>query len=60
MQKSLKASLAAVFAALHTVLYVVSFGLWRNWGIYLEPVEAVILGPEIGFSAALVGSLVAG
>jgi len=61
MRKSLKASLAAVFAALHAVLYVVSFGLgpWRNWGIYLEPAEAVILGPEIGFSAALVGSLVA-
>jgi hypothetical protein len=59
MRKSLKASLAAVFAALHAVLYFVSIGLWRNWGIYLEPVEAVILGPEIGFSAALVGSLVA-
>jgi hypothetical protein len=59
MRKSLKASSAAVFAALHAVLYFVSFGLWRNWGIYLEPVEAVILGPEIGFSAAFVGSLVA-
>jgi len=48
-----------MFAALHSVLYFVSFGLWRNWGIYLEPVEAVVLGPEIGFLAALVGSLVA-
>jgi hypothetical protein len=59
MRKSLQASLTAIFAALHSVLYFVSFGLWRNWGIYLEPVEAVILGPELGFSAALVGSLVA-
>ena len=59
MRKSLQASLTAIFAALHSVLYFVSFGLWRNWGIYLEPVEAVILGPEIGFLAALVGSLVA-
>lgn len=59
MRKSLQASLTAIFAALHSVLYFVSFGLWRNWGIYLEPVEAVVLGPRIGFLAALVGSLVA-
>jgi hypothetical protein len=59
MRKSLQASLTAIFAALHSVLYFVSFGLWRNWGIYLEPVEAVVLGPRIGLLAALVGSLVA-
>ena len=61
MRKSLQASLTAIFAALHSVLYFVSlpFGLWRNWGIYLEPVEAVVLGPRIGFLASLVGSLVA-
>jgi hypothetical protein len=36
-----------------------SFGLWRNWAIYLEPIEGIILGPWIGFSAALIGSVTA-
>jgi len=36
-----------------------SFGLWRNWAIYLEPIEGIILGPWAGFSAALIGSIVA-
>lgn len=52
-------SLAAAFASLHAILYFVSFGLWRNWGIYLETVEGVILGPKIGFLAAFLGSLAA-
>ncbi|RLI13915.1 hypothetical protein DRO41_06585 [Candidatus Bathyarchaeota archaeon] len=44
---------------MHAMLYFVSFGLWRNWGIYLEPLEGIILGPKIGFFAAFVGSLTA-
>ena len=59
MRKSLQASLAAVFAALRAVLYFISFELWRNWGIYLEPIEGIILGPKIGFFAAILGSLIA-
>jgi len=59
MRKSLQASLTALFAALHAVLYFISFGLWRNWGIYLESIEGIILGPKIGFSAALIGSSIA-
>jgi uncharacterized membrane protein len=59
MRKSLQVSFTAVFAALHTVLYFVSFGLWRNWGIYLEACEGIILGPKIGFLAALLGSSIA-
>ena len=59
MRKSQAVSLIAVFAALHVVLYFVSFGLWRNWAIYLESVEGIVLGPEIGFSAALLGSGIA-
>ena len=58
MQKSLKVGLISVFAALHAVLYFLSFGLWRNWAIYLEPIEGIILGPWAGFSAALIGSIV--
>ncbi len=36
-----------------------SFGLWRNWAIYLEPIEGVILGPWADFLTAFLGSVVA-
>jgi hypothetical protein len=60
MRSSVKVALTAVFAALHTVLYFASFSLalWRNWAIYMEPVEGILLGPWAGFSAALIGSAV--
>lgn len=47
----------SVFAALHAALYFLSFGLWRNWAIYLMPIEGIVLGPWAGFSAALIGSI---
>ncbi len=59
MRRSLKVSVIAVFASLHAVLYFVSFGFWRNWAIYLAPIEGIVLGPEIGLSAAFLGSLTA-
>ena len=59
MRKSVEASLTAIFAALHAVLYFISFGLWRNWGIYLESIEGISLGPKIGFLAAFLGSSIA-
>lgn len=58
MRSSVKIALIAVFAALHTVLYFASFGLWRNWAIYIEPVEGILLGPWAGFSAAVIGSAI--
>jgi len=51
--------LITTFAAFHVTLYFLSFGLWRNWAIYLEPLEGIILGPWAGFSAALIGSVIA-
>jgi len=59
MRKSLRISLIAVFGGLHAVLYFLSLGLWRNWAIYLEAIEGIILGPQAGFLAALLGSSVA-
>ena len=59
MHKSLRVGLIGVFAALHVTLYFFSFGLWRNWAIYLEPIAGIVLGPWAGFSAALIGSIVA-
>jgi len=48
-----------VFAALHVTLYLISPPiLWRNWAIYLAPIEGLVLGPWAGFSAALIGSTV--
>ena len=52
-------ALIGVFASLHVVLYLMSFGLWRNWAIYLEPIEGIVLGPWAGFSAAFIGSITA-
>jgi predicted membrane protein len=52
-------ALVSIFAALHAVLYLPSFELWRSWSIYLEPVEGIILGPWVGFASALIGSIVA-
>jgi len=46
-----------VFAALHAALYFVPFILWRNWAIYLAPIEGVALGP--GLLAAFIGSVAA-
>jgi len=59
MKKSLSVGFIAVFAAFHAALYFFSPPfLWRNWAIYLEPLEGIILGPEAGFYAALIGSIV--
>jgi len=59
MKKSLNAGFIAVFAAFHATLYFLSPPiLWRNWAIYLEPIEGIVLGPWAGFSAAFIGSIV--
>ena len=52
-------ALTAVFAAFHATLYLVSPAfLWRNWAIYLSPIEGIVLGPWAGFIAALIGSTI--
>jgi hypothetical protein len=56
MRKSVRIVLISTFGALHAVLYPISFGLWRNWAIYLAPIEGIILGPGAGFLAAFLGS----
>gem|GEM_PF-331274 len=61
MRKTQAVSLTATFAALHAVLAFISLGIgpWRNWAVYLEPFEGIILGPQVGFFAALIGSSIA-
>jgi hypothetical protein len=56
MRKSVRIALISIFGALHAVLYLISFGLWRNLAIYLAPIEGIILGPGAGFLAAFLGS----
>lgn len=58
LQKTQKVATTAVFAALHAVLFLPE-GPWRSFVIYLMPIEGIILGPKIGFSAALLGSAIA-
>jgi hypothetical protein len=58
MRKTLTIAIVSIFAALHSVLYLLP-GPWRSWAIYIEPLEGVILGPKAGFLAALIGSSVA-
>jgi uncharacterized membrane protein len=61
MHKTQVVSLIAIFAALHTVVGFLSLGIgpWRNWAVYLETLEGIILGPANGFFAALLGSSIA-
>jgi hypothetical protein len=59
MRRTVQIALISVFGALHAVLFLTSVGLWRNWAIYLAPVEGIILGPSAGFFAALLGSSIA-
>jgi len=56
MSKALKTGIVAVFAALHATLYLLPFPSWRNWAIFLLPIEGIILGPSAGFLAAFIGS----
>jgi hypothetical protein len=58
LRKTQKIALTAVFGAFHAVLYLPE-GPWRSFVIYLIPIEGIVLGPAIGFSAALVGSVIA-
>jgi uncharacterized membrane protein len=56
MNNALKTGVTAVFAALHVTLYLLPSPLWRNWAVFLEPIEGIILGPSAGFLAAFIGS----
>jgi hypothetical protein len=48
-----------VFAAFHATLYLISPAfLWRNWAIYLSPIEGIVLGPWAGLMAAFIGSTI--
>lgn len=58
MRKTQQIAMIAVFAALQVVLYLPE-GPWRSFVIYLLPVEGIILGPAVGFSTALLGSVIA-
>jgi len=55
MRKSLIIGSIAIFAALHSALYLLP-GPWRSWSVYLEPIEGIVLGPIAGFFTALIGS----
>ena len=45
----------AVFAALHVVLDSIPVYPFREWAVYLEPLEGIILGPKLGILTAVIG-----
>jgi len=55
ISNSLKVDVTAVFAALHVTLWMLPYPWFRNWAIFLEPIEGIILGPSAGFLAAFIG-----
>jgi hypothetical protein len=48
----------AVFAALHVVLNSIPVYPFREWALYLEPLEGIILGPRLGILTAVIGGSV--
>lgn len=58
MRQTQKIALTAIFAALHTTLSLFPGPVgFRSWIILITPLEGIILGPLLGFSAASIGYL---
>ncbi|MGQ9566031.1 MAG: hypothetical protein ACUVT5_05750 [Candidatus Bathyarchaeales archaeon] len=56
MRRSVGVALVAVFGALHTVLSMFPGPVgFRSWIIIIIPLEGIILGPFLGFSAGFIG-----
>jgi hypothetical protein len=53
--ESRSAASVAVFAALHVILDSIPVYPFREWAVYLEPLEGMILGPRLGVLTAVVG-----
>lgn len=58
MRQTQKIALTATFAALHTTLSLFPGPVgFRSWIILIMPLEGIILGPTMGFSAGFIGYL---
>lgn len=56
MRQTQKIALTATFAALHTTLSLIPGPVgFRSWIILIMPLEGIILGPAMGFSAGFIG-----
>lgn len=56
MRQTQKIALTAIFAALHTTLSLIPGPVgFRSWIILVMPLEGIILGPAMGFSAGFIG-----
>lgn len=58
LAESKSVAAVAVFAALHVVLDSMPVYVFREWGMYLEPLEGIILGPKLGILTAVIGASV--
>lgn len=56
MRQTVKVALVSVFGALHTILSLIPGPVgFRSWIILIMPLEGIILGPVMGFSAGFIG-----
>ena len=55
LRESRSVATLAVFAALHVVLDSIPIYPFREWAVYLEPLEGIILGPKLGILTAVIG-----
>jgi uncharacterized membrane protein len=56
LRQTQKIALTAVFAALHTILSLIPGPVgFRSWIILIMPLEGILLGPAMGFSAGFIG-----
>jgi uncharacterized membrane protein len=56
LRQTIKIALVAVFGALHTILSLFPGPVgFRSWIILIIPLEGIILGPLMGFSAGFIG-----
>jgi hypothetical protein len=55
LSKSRPVAIVAVFAALHVVMDSIPIYPFREWAVYLEPLEGILLGPRLGILTAVTG-----
>ena len=55
LRESRSVATLAVFVALHVVLDSIPIYPFREWAVYLEPLEGIILGPKLGILTAVIG-----
>jgi hypothetical protein len=51
-------TVVAVFAALHIIMNAMPLYPFRQWAVYLIPIEGIILGPSLGTMTVILGGII--